>query len=55
MTVTYMTDGAPKSWDKTLRVYEVTYPSDKKSCGKTTLHVMLLLNMMVTTLCITMN
>ena len=30
MTVTYMTDGSPKSWDKKLRVYEVTYPSGQK-------------------------
>ena len=34
MTVTYMTDGAPKSWDKTLRVYEVTYPSGQKVMWK---------------------
>jgi hypothetical protein len=30
MTVTYMTDGSPKSWDKKLRTYEVTYPSGQK-------------------------
>lgn len=30
MTITYMTSGAPKSWDKTLRVYEITFPSGQK-------------------------
>lgn len=34
MTVTYMTDGYPKSWDKKLRVYEVTYPSGQKVLWK---------------------
>ena len=34
MTVTYMTDGAPKSWDKTLRNYEITYPTGEKVVWK---------------------
>ena len=34
MTVTYMTEGAPKSWDKTLRSYEITYPLGEKVIWK---------------------
>ena len=34
MTVTYMKQGAPKSWDKTMRFYEVTYPSGQKVVWK---------------------
>ena len=34
MTVTYMKEGAPKSWDKTMRFYEVTYPSGQKVIWK---------------------
>jgi hypothetical protein len=34
MTVTYMEEGAPKSWDKKLRTYEVTYPSGQKVLWK---------------------
>ena len=34
MTVTYMKEGSPKSWDKSLRVYEVTWPSGKKEIWK---------------------
>lgn len=34
MTVTYMTDGYPKSWDKTPRTYEVSWPSGKKEIWK---------------------
>ena len=34
MTVTYMKDGSPKSWDKSLRTYEVSWPSGKKEIWK---------------------
>ena len=34
MTVTYMKDGSPKSWDKTLRTYEVSWPNGKKELWK---------------------
>ena len=34
MTVTYMKDGSPKSWDKTLRTYEVSWPDGKKELWK---------------------
>ena len=34
MTVTYMKDGPPKSWDKTLRTYEVSWPDGKKELWK---------------------
>ena len=34
MTVTYMTDGYPKSWDKKLRTYEITYPLGEKVIWK---------------------
>lgn len=34
MTVTYMKEGSPKSWDKSLRVYEVSWPSGKKEIWK---------------------
>lgn len=34
MTVTYMTDGAPKSWDKKKRTYEITYPLGEKAIWK---------------------
>jgi len=34
MTVTYMKEGAPKSWDKSLRVYEIAWPDDKKEIWK---------------------
>ena len=29
-----MTEGRPKSWDKTKRVYEITYPNGKKEIWK---------------------
>ena len=29
-----MKDGLPKSWDKTKRVYEISYPSGKKEIWK---------------------
>lgn len=34
MTVTYMKDGSPKSWDKSLRVYEIAWPDGKKEIWK---------------------
>ena len=34
MTVTYMKEGSPKSWDKSLRRYEITWPSGKKEVWK---------------------
>ena len=34
MTVTYMEEGSPKSWDKTLRRYEITWPNGKKEIWK---------------------
>ena len=34
MTVTYMKEGAPKSWDKTPRTYEITWPDGKKELRK---------------------
>ena len=34
MTVTYMKEGAPKSWDKILRVYEIAWPDGKKEIWK---------------------
>lgn len=34
MTVTYMKDGSPKSWDKTPRTYEVSWPDGKKEIWK---------------------
>ena len=34
MTVTYMKEGSPKSWDKKLRTYEITYPSGQKVMWK---------------------
>ena len=34
MTVTYMTEGYPKSWDKTLRTYEITCSQGKKILWK---------------------
>ena len=29
-----MKESLPKSWDKTKRVYEITYPSGKRKFGK---------------------
>ena len=34
MTVTYMKEGAPKSWDKTPRTYEIKWPDGKKEIWK---------------------
>ncbi len=34
MTVTYMKDGSPKSWDKSLRRYEITWPDGRKEIWK---------------------
>ena len=34
MTVTYMKDGSSKAWDKTLRTYEIKWPSGKKELWK---------------------
>ena len=34
MTTTYMKEGSPKSWDKTLRRYEITWPNGKKEIWK---------------------
>jgi len=34
MTVTYMTDGSPKSWDQKKRTYEITYPLGEKVIWK---------------------
>ena len=34
MTVTYMKEGAPKSWDKTPRTYEIAWPDGKKEIWK---------------------
>ena len=34
MTITYMKEGSPKSWDKKLRTYEITYPEGKKVLWK---------------------
>ena len=34
MTVTYMKEGSPKSWDKSLRRYEITWPDGRKEIWK---------------------
>lgn len=34
MTITYMKDGSSKAWDKTLRTYEIKWPSGKKELWK---------------------
>jgi len=34
MTVTYMKDGSPKSWDKSLRRYEISWPDGRKEIWK---------------------
>tara|TARA_B110000444_G_scaffold252921_1_gene282929 strand:- start:1805 stop:2041 length:237 start_codon:yes stop_codon:yes gene_type:complete len=34
VTITYMKEGSPKSWDKKLRTYEITYPEGKKVLWK---------------------
>ena len=34
MTITYMKEGSPKSWDKSLRRYEITWPDGKKEIWK---------------------
>lgn len=34
MTVTYMKDGSPKSWDKSLRRYEIIWPDGRKEIWK---------------------
>jgi len=34
VTVTYMKEGSPKSWDKSLRRYEITWPDGRKEISK---------------------
>ena len=34
MNVTYMKDGSPKSWDKSLRRYEISWPDGRKEIWK---------------------